>query len=238
MLYNWIVGKAIDFKAIGNRIRSVRESRGYTQSDLAHEVGLTQPAIGKIESGKSKVELENLYNLANALGCSVAYLLGVGTDKLTANEDDLLETYRSAPDGTKAMILVALQAWVRLTPAEPDQSLLKLSDAPEIELPSDEHVMEVLKRLSTHRQRQVYDFARWQLREQYNPLSSNRKRDREAKKKEWQEVIDLIDLMLAIEEATPEERENFIAYLTEQYRTQQADYSSESGKLPSLSVDQ
>lgn len=54
--------------AFGTRVRTARETRGWTQEDLAHEAGLDRTYIGGIERGERNIALLNLNKLAKALG--------------------------------------------------------------------------------------------------------------------------------------------------------------------------
>lgn len=65
----------LDYAAIGKRIRSIRKSRGMTQSVLAEKVGIEPSNISHIELADSKVGLATLVAIANALQCSADDLL-------------------------------------------------------------------------------------------------------------------------------------------------------------------
>lgn len=52
---------------LGERIRAARESRGWSQADLARRVGVSQPAIKKIEAGET-VKSRYLPEVFRALG--------------------------------------------------------------------------------------------------------------------------------------------------------------------------
>lgn len=60
---------------MGARIRRLREQRGMTQKQLADALGLNQSAIALWESGKTVPTLQNLYRLADILGCDARDLL-------------------------------------------------------------------------------------------------------------------------------------------------------------------
>ena len=54
---------------IGREIIAAREARGMTQHQLAESVGMVQPNIARIESGKYSVGIDILSQIAEALGC-------------------------------------------------------------------------------------------------------------------------------------------------------------------------
>jgi Zn-dependent peptidase ImmA (M78 family)/DNA-binding XRE family transcriptional regulator len=58
---------------VANQLREAREERGWTQKDLAHRLGRTQTAISYWESGKRKPDIDDLLDLATALGEDVSY---------------------------------------------------------------------------------------------------------------------------------------------------------------------
>lgn len=60
---------------MGARIRRLREQLGMTQKQLADALGLNQSAIALWESGKTVPTLQNLYRLADILGCDARDLL-------------------------------------------------------------------------------------------------------------------------------------------------------------------
>lgn len=60
-------------KTLGERIRAKRKARGLSQEQLGKAAGLTQAAIGQLESG-STVGTTRLVHIASALGVSPAWL--------------------------------------------------------------------------------------------------------------------------------------------------------------------
>lgn len=60
------------------RIKHRRESLGMTQTELAAKMGLKgKSSISKIEAAGNKVTLKTVEKAANALNCSVSYILGM-----------------------------------------------------------------------------------------------------------------------------------------------------------------
>lgn len=60
---------------MGAKIRQLREQRGMTQKQLADALGLSQVAICLWETGENVPTIQNLYRLADILGCEPGELL-------------------------------------------------------------------------------------------------------------------------------------------------------------------
>lgn len=60
---------------VGQRIRSVREARGWTQQDLAVRMDRTQTAVSYWESGRRGLSLDDLLDVAHVLGVPSSDLL-------------------------------------------------------------------------------------------------------------------------------------------------------------------
>lgn len=58
-------------QTIGERIKSLREQRGFSQRELGQKVGLMQQHISFIESNDRRVHLQLARKLADALGVTV-----------------------------------------------------------------------------------------------------------------------------------------------------------------------
>jgi transcriptional regulator with XRE-family HTH domain len=62
---------------VGEKIKSLRQTAGLTQLQVAEKARIDQGGLSKIERGQTtNLTLEILRRLAKALGCSVADLLG------------------------------------------------------------------------------------------------------------------------------------------------------------------
>lgn len=61
-------------RALGARLRELREARGMTQEDLADAAGLARPVVGYIERASRDFGVSHLFDLANALGVPVSEL--------------------------------------------------------------------------------------------------------------------------------------------------------------------
>lgn len=70
---------------LSKRIRQLREARQWTQTDLAHVVGVSASAVNRWESGDKRPELPKVIRMSDLFGVSVDYLLG-RTDERPAEE--------------------------------------------------------------------------------------------------------------------------------------------------------
>lgn len=52
---------------VGERLRTIRKSKNYTQEQLGEKVGLPQPYIGGIERGERNISLDTLERILEAL---------------------------------------------------------------------------------------------------------------------------------------------------------------------------
>lgn len=66
------------------KIAQVRKAKGLTQKALAEQIGTTQQAVARWESGDRDLKGSTLMKMSNAMGVSVSYLLGL-------NDDDTVE---------------------------------------------------------------------------------------------------------------------------------------------------
>ena len=75
---------------LGQRVLIERRRMGWNQDDLAQSSGVSRTYISDVERDKiSNVGIEVIFALAQALGVSVGYLLGLSDDPL-ANEQHTL----------------------------------------------------------------------------------------------------------------------------------------------------
>lgn len=65
----------IDYKKLGLKIKAVRQSRNLTQENLAEMVGVNTSHISNTENAHTKVSLNVLLAIANALNTSIDFLL-------------------------------------------------------------------------------------------------------------------------------------------------------------------
>ena len=65
----------MDYKDLGNRVRTVRRQQSLTQEQLAEKVGISASFLGHIERGTRVASLETLVAICNTLNVTPEYLL-------------------------------------------------------------------------------------------------------------------------------------------------------------------
>ncbi len=67
-------------KDIGSVLQEARTSRGFTQADIAPQLGVSRATVAQIETGRRSLKAEDLRRLAAFYGCSPSELLPCATD--------------------------------------------------------------------------------------------------------------------------------------------------------------
>lgn len=87
-------------QTIGDRLRALREAKGWKQEDLAEAAQMNRVTIAKYEAGRIEPKSKSLARLASALGVSVGLL--IGEDDTDTDDDrelwELREAARRDPD--------------------------------------------------------------------------------------------------------------------------------------------
>lgn len=82
---------------IGNKIRKIRELRGYTEEYLAHRLGMSQNNFSKIELGKVALTLERIDEIAK--------VLDIDPVKLIEFDDSLIFNNSNQSGGNAANVI-------------------------------------------------------------------------------------------------------------------------------------
>lgn len=88
---------------IGERIKHLREQRNYTQEYLASKLNISQRAYSKVETGETKLSVDNLFKIAETLETSINNILGmdgnnVFNNTFTITTGDGMVIHKSASD--------------------------------------------------------------------------------------------------------------------------------------------
>src|SRR5512142_816129 len=99
-------------RAITERVIRAREAAGLQKQELGQKLGLSGSGYSPYENFRYAFSVDQLFELSRILKRSVEYFLGIETG-LTADEDELLATYRSVPFAEgRQMILRLVKAVV------------------------------------------------------------------------------------------------------------------------------
>jgi transcriptional regulator with XRE-family HTH domain len=105
-------------RALGARLRELREERGLSQRELGSRLGILQSKLSKYESGTHQPSLRTLVRMANLFAVSADYLLtGAGTPAPPLRDERLLDRFRRLGAGGEEMrsiVLSILDAMVEL----------------------------------------------------------------------------------------------------------------------------
>ena len=73
-----------------SRLKELRASRKWTQSDLAKKLNVSQQTIGSWEVGRAEPNSDALAKIAALFGTSVDYLLGIDDDVSEEQMNEIL----------------------------------------------------------------------------------------------------------------------------------------------------
>ena len=78
---------------VADRIKVLREQKGFTQTDLSKQLGITRSSVNAWEMGISVPSTQYVVELASIFNVSTDYLLGVDTTSTVSvsglTEDDI-----------------------------------------------------------------------------------------------------------------------------------------------------
>lgn len=97
-----------ELRAIGARMKRVRESGGWTQEQLAEAIGVTPHTVSQYERGEQSPRLTTLLRLAATLRVRPGELIDVALPVPTAAAPpegaEVLGLYRSLSDADRALV--------------------------------------------------------------------------------------------------------------------------------------
>lgn len=100
----------VDYQALGERIKSWRKKRGYTQAEFAEVVEYSVQHISNIENGSAKMSLECIIHIANGLGASLDDLLceSLKFKEIESEQEWLRDELKNASDKDKRVLKKSL----------------------------------------------------------------------------------------------------------------------------------
>lgn len=104
-----------DYGSLGHKLKVERTKLNYKQQYLADQLGVCQRYISKIEQGLAKPEFGKISQLADLLGVSLDYLIGVEHNE--KSEDYLTNTIlirlQLLSNDEKAVLLEAVEYYIQ-----------------------------------------------------------------------------------------------------------------------------
>ena len=95
-----------------NRIKELRQARGWNQDRLAAELNTRKNTVSRYETETHGLDVETIHKLCDIFGVTADYLLGrseVPTPELSDEEARLLTAFRAADDDTRDLVRLALR---------------------------------------------------------------------------------------------------------------------------------
>lgn len=102
-------------ETFGSRLKAARLARGMTQEQLAHEVGVSSPAVSQWERDGSEPNFTSLRALCSALDITLDALIvggaaeGSKDDRLAAKERALIDRFRKLSAHERQAVLRMLK---------------------------------------------------------------------------------------------------------------------------------
>jgi transcriptional regulator with XRE-family HTH domain len=86
--------------SIGKRIKSLRQQKGWSQSDIAEMLNISIPAFSKIESDITDINMSRLNQIAGVFGIEVIELLSNNTTPTQEYTDELKKAKETIQEQT------------------------------------------------------------------------------------------------------------------------------------------
>ena len=88
---------------VGNRIKQLREAKGWTTNRLANRCGISQSFLRAVELGEKGISVENLSLVCGALGLSMKAFFDVPGETNPVEDSLLRQIERLTPEQRKAL---------------------------------------------------------------------------------------------------------------------------------------
>lgn len=125
----------MDERLLGSRVRMSRNDLGLTQAELASMVSISRPYLTNIERGRTdNVGIRHITALAECLGVSVEYLIGIDDNPLPDDSGDKLVhdshvIYEITQQEDRRRVQQLLDAYLTLSAAMQDVVLNMVVDS-------------------------------------------------------------------------------------------------------------
>lgn len=145
-----------DYQFRHDRLEELMKKRGLNDGQLAYMAGMSKSMIFYLRSGeRPNVSAVNAAKIAEALGCSVDYLLGLSDDPLPSRLElgevgiELLTIAKTLPESRQRDLLLIAQAYQEAGEPTPEVMELLLDKIEELGGPEEyDRIMTALESLS------------------------------------------------------------------------------------------
>lgn len=97
----------------GQRLLSTRKKKKISQEELAKQIGVHAPVIGRYERDEVKPSIETAFKIAKALGVSLDYLTGLSDLELDKNIVDVVTNLQKLNNEDREHIFTTINALIR-----------------------------------------------------------------------------------------------------------------------------
>ncbi len=113
------VERSLDYE-VGQKVKSWRLERGYTQKGLAEKIGVKYWVILQYEKGNRRISIERLYSIAEALSVSIADLIPASKEKSCFEDEgeeilNLVRKYKKINDQELRRMFCLLTKFVQIS---------------------------------------------------------------------------------------------------------------------------
>lgn len=102
-----------DFRAIGNKLLSIRKKAGLTQNEVAEAAGLSDRTYADIERGSVNMRIETILRICKALHITPDDVLTEENISLTEQQTELLEQLNACSPKEKETALRLLSVYLQ-----------------------------------------------------------------------------------------------------------------------------
>lgn len=104
---------AINYKTLGDRIKTKRISQGITQEKFAEHMDVSVGYISQLERGISKVSLERLVSISEYFNCNIDFFIeGINSNTEHYLAQDFEELYAQLSSHEKNILKILLQEYI------------------------------------------------------------------------------------------------------------------------------
>ncbi len=105
----------MDYIALGQRIKKIRQAKGFTQRTAAMLIGISVPFYGLIERGQRKASLETVVAICNVFHVSMDDVLA---DSLRIRQENGDVDYTLLANGDRKILYDAIKMLSKYLPSE------------------------------------------------------------------------------------------------------------------------